>query len=498
MFTVTVDSIDRTDQIVKGSLEINDVLTSQVDDATFQIKNKSWKPQKGDEVLIEFDGTLEFGGRVVEVEASDRIFAELTVTCQDWSVDLDRKKIAAVYRDMTAKEIIEDIVSTINTELGTSFTTTNVQDTVVFTKVVFNYLEGSKCIEELADALNWHWYIDPEKDIHFFPKGAETASFEVNDTSDDVIRETLDLVDGFSELRNVVIIRGGEFEGSERTESYISDGEQTTVPLAYKFASLPTVLVDSVEITVGVENLDNAALEAEEIDAVWDYTQKYLRFKTAVTSGFEIETTGTPLFPLIMPIEDPASIALYGRKEHVIIDKSITSIDLAIERGISELQAYAQGVQHGAFQTYTHGLKSGQAIVVDSTKLGISETYIIRSVRMNEHGNAGAIYEIELANSRILGIIELLQDLLLRERKELSINENEVPNIVKLDQQTIEIAESITKLDPEEDFQTIEITEDIENPAWEAEFVIGPYFPVDDLDPKTPMRIDISSYIYSS
>lgn len=497
MFTITVNSVDRTDQLVKGSLEVNDILTSQVDDASFRIKNKSWVPVKGDEVIIEFNGTREFGGRIISVSVSDKLCAEYEVTCQDWSVDFDRKKIAAVYESMTAKQIIEDIVDTINTELGYTFTTVNVQDTVVFDKVVFNYLEGSKCIEKLANALGWSYYIDPDKDVHFFPKGTESAPFEVSDTSPDVIGQTLNVTDGFSELRNVVIIRGGEFEGSSRTESYVSDGEQTTVNLSYKFAELPTVTIDAVPIVVGVENLDNAALEAETIDAVWDYNQKYLRFKTAVAAGSIVETTGVPLFPLIVPIEDTASIAEFGRKEHVIVDKTITATDLAIEVGIAELTAYAYGVQSGGFQTYTHGVRSGQLIVVNSTLLGISGEYLVRSVKMVEFGNSGAIYEVELTNNKVFGIIELLQSLILRDKTNLSINENEVPNIVKVDSATVEITESVELVATENDAQTIEITEVIENPAWDAEFVIGPYFPIDDLDPLTPMRIEISSYIYA-
>jgi hypothetical protein len=251
-----------------------------------------------------------------------------------------------------------------------------------------------------------------------------------------------------------------------------------------------------VAINVGIENIDNASLDDGTYDALWDYNQKYLRFLTAVTLDETVETTGIPLFPLIMPIEDSASIATYGRKEHVIVDRSITSTDLAIEVGIAELTAYAEGVQSGSFETYTHGVRSGQLITVDSTKLGVAGDYLVRSVSMQEHGNAGALYEVEVTSSRVFGLIELLQSLLLKERNNLSINENEVPNIVKLDQQTIEITESVATVDAEEDEQTIEIEEDIENPSWDAEFVIAPYHPVDDLDPLSPMRIGISSFIY--
>lgn len=496
MFEVLVNGIDRTSLIQKNSLEIEDVLTSQVDTARFSIKAKEWIPEKGDEVIINFNGNLEFGGRIVDIKKSDRIYRQVEVECQDWSVDLDRKKIAKVYLNSTAKDIIEDIVDTVNTEMGFAFTTVNVQETVLFTKVVFNYIESSKCIEALADALNWHWYIDAEKDIHFFPKGAESAPFSIDDTSEDLIRETLDVSDSLSELRNVVIVRGGEFVGNERSETYVADGSQTTVNLSYKFSNLPVVTVNAVEIAVGIENLDNPGLEDDTYVALWDFNQKYLRFKVAPVDGDIVESTGTPLFPLIVLAEDPISIVDFGIKEHVIVDKSITSTDFAIERAVADLDAYAQGVQSGGFSTYQHGLKSGQTIVVNSDKLDVAETFIIRSVRMVEFGLEGAEYQVRLANHRILGIIELLQKLLLKDRKQLTIDENEVPNIIKTDNQGVEFEEEITKMEPETDYSDLEVEEDVRFDPFEAEFVIAPYFPVDENDPKTPMRIDISSYIY--
>jgi hypothetical protein len=496
MFEILVNSIDRTEYIVKGSLSIDDIETSQVDTASFSIKNKDWIPQKGDEIIINFDGNREFGGRIVDVKKSDRVFLEIQVECQDWSVDLDRKKIAKVYDNLTAKEIIEDIIDTVNTEMGTSFTTANVQDTQVFGKVVFNYQESSKCIEELANVLNWHWYIDAFKDVHFFAKGMEAAPFSVNDTSPDVIRETLEFDDSFSELRNVIVLRGGEFVGSARTETYISDGSQTTLNLAYKFSSLPDVEIEGSPIAVGIENLDNQGLEDDTFVALWDYNQKYLRFKTAPAEGDEITITGTPLFPLIVQIEEPNSIAEFGRKEHLIVDSLITSVDTAIERCISDLEAYKGGVQGGSFMTYSHGLKSGQTIVVNSTKLDTAEVFLIRSVNMVEHGNSGALYKVELASNKVIGIIEFLQKLLLDDRKKIGIRENEVPNIIKLDNKEIEVEEEITRINSLTDFQDLEIEEEVRFDPFEAVFVLAPYFPVDDSDPKTPMILGVSSYLY--
>lgn len=494
-FTVTVNGIDRTNSINKNSLYIRDVLTSQVDTASFSLKNKLWTPQKGDEIVIEFDSNREFAGRITDVRQTDLIFRSVAVECQDYSVDLDRKKIAKVFEDMTAAAIIEDILDTINEATGAGFTMTNVVDPGMMGRVVFNYLEGSKCLQELADAWDYQFYVDYFKDIHFFPKGEEVAPFNITDSSPNVLQNSLEIADSFSELRNVVILRGGEYTASERSEKTVADGEQTNILLAFKFSNLPVVTVNSTPIAVGVEGLNNQGLEDDVYVALWDYNQKYLRFKVAPAEGDVVETTGTPLFPLVVTARDYASVFQYGAKEYLISDQQITSIDVAIKRIQSDLAAYKDGVQVGSFKTYTNGLRSGQTINVNSVKLGVNETFLIRAVDMIRHGE-GAEYTIELASNRVTGIIEFLQSLIRQDRKQITIRQDEIPNIIRDDIATVEIGESILVQSNETDMQTVEITETIEVPAWSPTFVLADYFPVDGDDPKTPGLLDQSMYIY--
>lgn len=495
-FNVIVNGVNRTNQIDKNSIHIQDVLLSQVDTASFTIKNKLWVPVKGDEIIIEFDSVREFAGRIVDVRKNDLIFKTISVECQDYSVDLDRKKIAKVYEGMTAGEIIADILETISEEIGITFTMDNVVDTEVMGKVVFNYLEGSKCIQELADAWDYQFYVDYFKDIHFFPKGEEVAPFNITDSSEEVIRDSLEVADSFSELRNIVILRGGEFTSSSRADTKVADGEQTTILLAYKFAQLPVVTLNGTPIAIGVEGLNNAGLEDDTYVALWDYNQKYLRFKVAPAEGDIIVATGLPLFPLVVSAPDFASIAQYGRKEHLISDQQITSIDVAIQRVRADLDAYGHGVQVGSFRTYTGGLRSGQTINVNSMKLGVNETFLIRSVDMIRHG-AGAEYTIELASNRVTGIIEFLQKLLLQQRKQITIRQDEIPNIIRDDTATVHVGETILVISNETDMQTVHITENIVVPPWAAPiFVLAPYFPTNEDDPKTPGLLDQSMYVY--
>lgn len=500
MFTVSIGGVDRTDIVVKNSLSIQEVLTSQIDSASFLVKQKDILPTKGQEVIIEYNSNRIFGGQVVEVKKTDRILREYEITCQDWSILLDAVQHAKSYDGMTGKEIIEDLIDVVNTALGTTFTTTNVQDTVNLEKVRFNYLETSKCIEKLTEVLNWQWYVDPDQDIHFFPKGAETAPFDVIEGSDNphAIQETLAITDSMTQLKNSIVIRGGEFIALARTEDYVADGDQTTFPLAYKFSNLPAVTVDSVSQVVGVEGIDNTGLTAGDFDCLWSFQEKFIRFRNdnKPANGDAVAITGTPKFPLVIQAEDPISIAEYGLRQATVTDTSITSITVGIQRGLAELDAWKDGVQSGGFQTYSDGLKSGQYIRVVSEKLDVDEYFLIRSVTMTEHGLESALYNVELASNRVLGIIELLQKLLLKDKDNLNIDENAIPNVVKLISEDFTCSETITKVDPETVSEDFECSESIAVNPFEAEFVLANYFPTGPTDPKTPMRLGISSYIY--
>lgn len=496
-FQVFINEVDRTEYIEKGSLFIEDVLTSQVDTAGFRIKAKGYYPAKGDKVEIYYNDVLKFGGRIVDVNKYDNIYEVIEVTCQDWSVDMSGIRITKIYNNQTAEEIIDDIIDIVNDRGGHEFTATNVEATQPLGKVVYNYMEATKAIEELAVTLNMQWYIDENKDVHFFNKGAETAPFNITTVCKDVIGQSLQLSDSLSELRNAVVVRGGEFQSDNtREEAIIMDGSQVIINLGYKYAVVPTVELDGTPLSVGVENLNNAGLEDGTFDCLWDFNQKYLRFKNPPTVGLELVVAGYPLFPLIVVAESASSISTFGRREFLVDDIKITSVDVAIERAIAELEAFARGVKSGEFKTYTDGCRSGQQIQIDHAGLGVSGSFLIRSVTMEEFGVNGAMYTVRLQSDKVLGIIEFLQKLLMKGRQTIGIREGEIPNVIYMDDAIISVDENITRITPRTDYATVEVEETIRHNPFTPEWVLGPYFPVDENDPKTPMRLDISSYLY--
>jgi len=399
---------DITNEISLESITKKDFLNEQKDLFSFILKNSNFIPEINQEIELKIDDTTEFGGVVTRV-GKEIVAGEMviySVEASDYSVYLDRKLVLERFDDETVDDIIDSIVS----DYTSGFTTTNVDCDIEIKTMVFNRVTMSDCLKKLADAVGYSWYVDYDKDIHFFKKNTNPAPFSITDTNGNYIQNTLTIEDDLSQLRNVVTIRGADERGDERTETYVGDGDQKTFPLINKFAQMPTVEIDSVAKTVGTDYLT----EEDDADCFWNYNEKYIRFKdsTIPADGEKIEITGIPLFPIIVQRMDPASVATYGEYHFFKKDNNIKSRDEALEYAKVELQAYSEGVVEGGFETDTSGLRSGQVINVNSVKLGVDEDFLIQSVDFRVLAKDRGMWVIKLATLRTMGIIDILQDLL--------------------------------------------------------------------------------------
>jgi len=483
---------DRTNYVDWKSLQKSDVKSSYADSMMFSCKgygNRLWKPTVYQEIKLEdAGGTKLFAGVIMGVNTNlVSQYVKHKVKCKDYSELMDKNLVVETYENMTIAEIIDDI----NTEfMGGYFTTTNVIDAdFSVNKITFNYERPTKCIKELAEFIGYDWYVDYDKDIHFFAKGTELSPISITDTNKKAIKGSLSLNLDNSQLRNVVYVRGGEYEGTERSEDYLADGDQDTIPLGTKFSSLPTVTVNAVSQTVGIENLNDFT----SYDCLWDYNQKYLRFENPVTLGHVVASSGTPLIPVLVKVRDPESIEEYGIKEFKITDKTIEDKTTARRRGQAELEAYRDGVIEGSFSTYEDELRSGQEITLTSDLLGIDEKYIIQKMSMKMRSpNDDALYKIDIVSKKTLGIVDFLIKLLTDGNKNIKIDSDEVLEIVENIDEITEITEEINVETEKEVHEIEEISEQIRQDPWTPEWVFAGYFPSSDADPKRPGRLSNS------
>lgn len=425
-FVVTIDGTDRTSSVVFNSLRKTDVLNQQTDTLEFKVRkygSLTYVPALGDEVVVMRDGETIFGGVIVRIYENVKAakILEYTIQCNDYSQFLKRELVTERYEGDTVQEIIDDLITNYTTD---GFTTTNVDGSLIIESISFNRLSVADCLQKLADAISYVWYVDYEMDIHFFPKNTEVGA-ALSDTSENYIYDSLEIMEDLTQIRNVVLVQGGErVSDTTRTELFSGDGTRAQFALANKFSELPVVEVGGSPQTVGVDYLDDDA----SFDCMWNFNEKYIRFTAGNEPGSgtnNIEVTQTYLYPIVVSVPNNPSIAEFGRYEFAITDKSIKSQDEAIKRALAELTSYQNELYEGTFRTYGDGFRSGQVISINSTQRSKSISVLIQSVtaRMRDPLGTSLEYEVKFATLKSIGIIEYLQNQL--RSKEVIVDDQE-------------------------------------------------------------------------
>lgn len=428
-YNVTIGGTDRTSDIISQSIVVEDIINDRQNVCKFRLMNRSGVgiPATDTEVIITLDdGTRIFGGYIVAVNHSSvkqtgDIVA--SISCIDYVYLLDRNLAHRTYEDMTDAEIIADLISTYCPGFG--ITTTNVVSGVTIDQISFNYLQISQCLRRIADLTGRNWYIDYSKDIHYFPTTQSVAPFNI-DSSQNAYYNLNISKDG-SQVRNRVYVRGGT-KLSDPTE-YIEagDGQKTKFVLPDKPHDI-TVYVDTgsgyVAKTVGIKNIDLTGF-----DWYLNFQEKYLEQDSGgavLTTSHKLKVTYEYDVPILVAVEDTASILENGVKEFAIFDKSIKTTDAARDRASAELTDYANDIVEGSFKTMTTGFIAGQYININLSTYGINDDYIIQKVTATSIGGGTFEYEIDIASSKTMGIIRFLIELLEANKNLIELDDNEV------------------------------------------------------------------------
>lgn len=494
-FTITINGEDKSSLIERTSVSIEKNESDQPSRASFIVKThtgQTFKPAVNDEVIAYEGAEKVFAGKILSIQNT---FSGQTVlyrvTCKDYTYEADRVLVTENYEDMTVAEILASMFTTYMPD----FTTTNCVCAVEVKKVVFNKKTVTRCIKELATLTNYHWYIDEEKDLHFFAKNSKPAPFGISDAvadSGNLVADSLVLNDDLSQLRNSITVRGAEKTSeSLKTKTIVADGQMTTFETGYKFASKPSVTVAGIAKTVGIENID-----VDGYDCYWNYNEKYVRFPSSVADTSVVALSGYPLIPIVVEVDDLTSIEAYGRSEYMIVNKSLKTSEEAQLFASAQADSYARSVREGRFRTLKSGLRAGQVLTINLTGL-VNDSFIIQRVVWAVNMAGEGEWNVELATTRTLGIIKLLQDKLLN-TDNLELNEDEVLERYLSDKPTITCTESVELVTPEADTTQIDCGETIAKDPFGAgvwpTWVYGPYVPESISDPKTVGRFDFAKF----
>lgn len=438
---IEIANIDRSAYIEWNSLDVANILTRQVDTAKFSFKYHTSTPFSvgvNDSVKIYDNQDLIFRGIVTKTRKRATSMALLTIDVDavDATRELDNKVVAQQYESQTVDYIVRDIIL----RYAPQFTFNHVDAPITINFIRFSYQLVSECFQELAEITGYDWYVDENKDIHFGLAERESAPFELTDDSGSYIPQSITFDDDISQLRNAIYLRGGDEVGNSQTFSEVADGAKLVFPLGYHYSELPTVTDNAVAKTVGTLGVDAAA----SFDCLWDPTNDFIQFAIAPTATHTIAVTGTPLNPIRLYLPERTSIALYGERQYVIIDKTITSRGGARQRAIAELYKYAESLVSVRFSTRRTGLRAGQSITIDSTLFGVNDTYIVTQVQTRMAGPTIYEYAVTLVSTKLMDIVDLLSAMLTEKLKEQSYDANESFDPTEIVFEDVAAGESVT------------------------------------------------------
>lgn len=451
---VKINTVDKSSLIDWASLRIDQVLTSQPDTAEFLIRNvpsKTYRPALNDDVKIYKDGSLIFGGVVISTtEKVDGLMKYFDVVCKDYTELLDGALCVASYASQTVGYIINDLLTNF---APAGVTMVNVDGSFTVNAATFNYLTLSQCLAQLAAAIpGYDWYIDYNKDIHFFQASANSAPFALDDSSGNFNYGSLQFDADISQIKNQIVVRGGTVVGTSITNTQVSDGSAsrliyyvgynlTSLVVSHAVAATPTVFTT---LTVGKDGVDNPA----SFDVLYNPNLGLLRFPSIYPSGDVVKTVGIPQYPLLTILTDPISLALYGQKEFLIYDKNMTDKSQSIVRAQAELAKNKDPIYTGTFVTYKDGLQQGQFLTINIPSRSLTGTFKIQAITITMKTPSAVTsdlrYDVSFCSTLDIGLVEILNRLLISDvAGQLTVGQNEVPDRVYGITETITLSDVV-------------------------------------------------------
>jgi hypothetical protein len=347
-------------------------------------------PIVGQAVLL-LDGAYRiFGGSVESLEivrypgVDARVFR---VSCVDYHRTLDRR-LAGKYswQQQTAGSIVAEICS--NSLQGEAINLDFVQAGPVIERFEIDYPTVAEAIQQVAQLAKMFWTVDYDRQLRFFAADSYAAPFELTPTSTNFTGLTLRSTR--EQYANRVISRIGQYLRDEQTARFDTngrtgtgedpitwmkpDGTRKRWAVTYPIHAKPTVTVNGVEKTVGVQGTDVA-------DWLWNTGSSEVQqdpAAAALTSGAVLEIAYVGLSSEVIALQNTAEVDLRASIEgnsgyyEVLKDGSteMTRQDAnqfaaAILDSLDELSGVATIQTTGLIEALASTARVGQRIHVD-------------------------------------------------------------------------------------------------------------------------------------
>lgn len=442
---LTIAGVDCTSMLQPGTLSITDELkTRSRCSFTLWDKTGEFYPDTGALVTIAKDEEIIYAGTIDEPTEEVPMGTEqghyLTIRMVNYAQLCDRYHVRAVYTNRTCKQIITDALTSANhcrIYLEAIGVNEHVQDGPVIDKLVANWITVTELLNTLTRLSSYSWYIDYDKQLHFFDRETYTAPFEITD--DEAHYRKFRVRRTRADYRNWQIVRGATSSTSMQVEpnesGYKGDGITRVFHLTYPVDTLQKIEIkrgtgEWMPVITIVQGTPIGQIEA------WSYskgsTQIAQESGSVLTDADRIRVTYIGSYPIIA--QEPYESEIMRRQEveggggiyeHIEIDDSIESQEVAKQQANRLLDVYGKIPREVSFETDLPGLAAGQQIRIALARYNIDDYFLIKRVIARDVSGKFMRYQVDAIGSETDTWVDFFRGL-ARRPKSLVAYENEV------------------------------------------------------------------------
>lgn len=398
--SVFIDGVDVTAyiQMDADGLSIAGILSRQIDTCSFLLVNAgALSITEWDEVLV-FDGTTKiFAGYIQTLDddnAGGGLRVDIRVGAADYACYLDHVYVKKEWTGaITDAAILAYFFATYWPYINATNFVTSLKS---YPKIRFNRLTLRQVVDQLADAANGDWYIDYERNLHFFFSNVNPAPFGLSSAPD--MTATLPFgnmvknLDGTGVINRVEVV-GGNYLSANTTIYIQGTGQDPRVILPFKIHAedgYTSIRVWRNDGTLGVPvwtpmtvKVGYIELLAAATDVLFYYPDKVLEQQApwpALANAIKISCRYE--VPLRTRYTDDYSVAFYNGIyfDGVIVDESIVDKLTARAVATGRLAEVSYGSTALTCDVYAPGLYAGMYIAIFNPNLNINGIFLIQRV----------------------------------------------------------------------------------------------------------------------
>jgi len=236
------------------NVQVNFNINEEVDYVTFTVKEPVGQQiNLNDEIVLYYDTedgtTKKFTGQIISkrIQPVTADYREYVFEALDYTKIFSNRFVAEAYFNKEASEIIKDIIDKYCSEV----TYNNVQSTsLTLPEYVIPYRKITDVINDLAKIVNYVWWVDKNKDLHFKPKTSGSPEFTLGKN------EVLDVVKyevSLHGVKNKIYVIGGKIQKVDQSAE--TEYSSETVESEFKAVKFKPTQPNLSQIAVKVEKV---------------------------------------------------------------------------------------------------------------------------------------------------------------------------------------------------------------------------------------------------